>query len=293
MAGKLLARRPWRAFGMTRICTVVMFSVLLLPSVARGGPGAQPPGTTQPGLVSPPPWAFNDLACAPFLTVTQSEARLQVSGSMDTFVKLMLGSPDILVINGGLQQGLQVGQEFFVRRLTRHMGERGPDRDHPVAVHTAGWIRLIGVGPTSSTASITHACGDGIFVDDYLEPFVPPMVAAQETDGTSRFEHLGHVMMSDEGRTTVSVGQFTTIDRGSDHGIMNGQRFTVYRDTGRSGVYGGMGGSALYRTTGGLPGLAVEIGTVITTSVRPDNSTVRVLRARDAIRRDDFVAIRR
>jgi len=283
---------------MTRICTALLFSLLLLPGVADGVPGAaaalggpggvpseQPP-TTQPGLVSPPPWSFNDVACAPFLTVARPDARFQVSGGMDTFVKRMMASPDVLVINGGLQQGLQVGQEFFVRRLTRHMGERGPDRDHPVAVHTAGWIRLIGVSPTSSTASITHACGDGILISDYLEPFVPPLVAARATEGTPQFEHLGHVMMADAGRTTVGLGEFTTIDRGSDHGIMSGQRFTVYRDTGRQQ-------SSMYRDTGGPEGFLVEIGTVIATSVRPDSSTVQVLRARDAIRRDDFVAIMR
>jgi hypothetical protein len=280
---------------MARIRTALLFSLLLLPGVAGGvpgaaaalgGPGGQAPGTTQSGLVSPPPWSFNDVACAPFLTVTRPDARFQVSGTMDTFVKRMMGSPDILVINGGLQQGLQVGQEFFVRRLTRHMGERGPDRDHPVAVHTAGWIRLIGVGPTSSTASITHACGDGILISDYLEPFVPPLVGARETEGTPQFEHLGHVMMADAGRTTVGIGEFTTIDRGSDHGIMSGQRFTVYRDVGRQP-------SSMYRDPRGPSGLLVEIGTVIATSVRPDNSTVQVLQARDAIRRDDFVAVRR
>lgn len=276
---------------MKRIRTVLTFTSLMLPAVAGGvpcaaaaqeAPGAQPPGTTQPGLVSPPPWSFNDLACAPHLTTVLPDGRFRVSGSMDTFVKQMMGPPDVLVINAGLQQGLQVGQEFFVRRLPRNMGARGPDRDHPLSAHTAGWIKLREVGPTSSTANIMHAC-DGIMLDDYLEPFVPPLVAATPIDGTPRRESLGHIMMGDAGRTNISVGEFTTIDRGSDHGIMNGQRFTVYRDTGGSSYLG----------TGGVAGLLVEIGTVIATSVRPETSTVRVLDAREAIRQDDFVAIRR
>ena len=278
---------------MSHIRAVLLFSLLLLPGPASGDPGPQAPGSTQPGLVSPPPSSFNDVACAPFLTVTRPDARLQVSGSMDTFFKRMLGSPDILVINAGLRQGLQVGQEFFVRRLTRHMGERGPDRDHPVAVHTAGWIRLTGVGPDSATATITHACGDAILISDYLEPFVPPLLAAREAEGAPQFAHLGHVMMSDAGRTTVGIGEFTTIDRGSDHGIMNGQRFTVYRDTARQNVYRDMGGTAVYRPARGAVAVLVEIGIVVATSVRPDNSTVRVLQARDAVRRDDLVAVMR
>lgn len=276
---------------MKRIRTVLTLTSLMLPAVTGGFPSAAaaqeasaapPPATAQPGLVSPPPWSFNDLACAPHLVTALPNGRFRVSGSMDTFVKQMMASPDVLVINAGLQQGLQVGQEFFVRRVPRNMGARGPDRDHPVSAHTAGRIRLLEVGPTSSTASIMHAC-DGIMLDDYLEPFVPPLVAGTQIDGTPRREYLGRIMMGDEGRTAISVGEFTTIDRGSDHGVMNGQRFTVYRDIGASSYLG----------TGGVAGLLVEIGTVIATSVHPETSTVRVLNAREAIRQDDFVAFRR
>jgi hypothetical protein len=282
---------------MKRIRTTLIFTVLLLPAAAgaaaaQATPGAQQPGTPQPAFVSPPPGSFNDLACAPHLTLVPPDGRLRVSGSMDTFLKQMMGPPDVLVISAGLQQGLQVGQEFFVRRLPRNMGARGPDRDHPLAVHTAGWIKLVEVGPVSSTASITHAC-EGIMLNDYLEPFVPPLVAATQIDGTPRLEHLGHVMMGDEGRTVIAVGEFTTIDRGSDHGIMNGQRFTVYRDTGSSAAYRDMTGPARSRGTQGSPGLLVEVGAIVAVSVRPESSTAQVVEARDSIRQDDFVAIRR
>ena len=249
--------------------TALTFGVLMLPAVAR----AQAPGAPQPPLVSPPAWSFNDLACAPFLTVALPDRRFRVAGSMDTAVKTMMSPPDTIVINAGLQQGLQVGQEFFVRRVPRDMGALGPDRDHPLSVHTAAWIKLIGVGPSSSTASISHTC-DGILLDDYLDPFVPPLVAATATDGTPQIEHLTQIVAGDEGRTAFGVGDFATIDRGSDHGIVSGQRFSVYRNSRAAG-------------------LLVEVGTVTAVSVRPDNTTVRVLRARDAVLQGDLVAIRR
>lgn len=273
---------------MKWIRTALTVGVLILPAVAR----AQAPGLAQPGLGSPSQWSANDLACSPYLTMTLPDGRFRVIGSMDTFVKTMMAPPDTVVINAGLQQGLQIGQEFFVRRVPRDMGALGPDRNHPLSVHTAAWIRLIGVGPTSATASITHAC-DGIMLDDYLEPFVPPLVAAAAIDGTPQFEHLARIVTGDEGRTTLAIGDFTTIDRGSDHGIVNGQRFSVYRDTVSSVVYRGMSGSAPSRDVGGSAGLLVEVGTVIAIAVRPESSTVRVVQARDAIRRDDFIAIRR
>jgi len=255
---------------MKGIRVALTLAVLVTPIMAE----AQPPGTTQPGLVPPPSWNFNDLACAPRVAFAPPDDRLRIRGSVDTFVKQMMGPPDTLIVNAGLQQGLQVGQEFYVRRLFRGLGALGPDRNHPLSVHTAAWIKLIGVGPTSSTASITHACADGILVDDYLEPYAPPLVAAKQTDGAPQFEHLGHIMMGDIAKVAVGTGELTTIDRGSDHGIVNGQRFSVYRNNVAAGVL-------------------VEIGTVIAVSVSPESTTVQVLSVRDAIMQNDLVAIRR
>lgn len=255
---------------MNGVRTALTLAVLIVPVSA----GAQPPGTTQPGLVPPPAWSVNELGCAPFLTTAPPDKRFRVTGSQDTVVKGMMAPGDTLVVNAGVEQGVQVGQEFFVRRLTRSLGALGPDRDHPLDVHTAGWITIVAVTPTFSTATITHAC-EGIMLEDYLEPYVPPLVAAVPTDGTPRFENLGHVMVGDEHRSAVGVGELTTIDRGSDHGIVNGQRFSVYRDK--------------HTASGPL----VEIGIVMAVSVRPESSTVRVIEASDAIMRDDLVAIRR
>jgi len=255
---------------MRVVRTALLLGVLIMPAVAR----AQRPGITQPDLVSPVASTFNDLACAPFLIYAPPNDRLRISGSQDTTVKQMMGPGDTLVVNAGLDRGLQVGQEFFVRRVTRSFGARGPDPDHPLSVHTAAWIKLAGVGPTFSTASITHAC-DGILLNDYLEPFVPPVVAATHIDGAPRLAHLGRIMVADEGKWTAGIGEIITIDRGSNHGVVNGQRFSVFRDN------------------HGAAGPLVEVGTVVTVSVRPESSTVRILEARDAIMRDDRIAIRR
>ena len=255
---------------MNGVRTALTLVVLIVPVSA----GAQPPGTTQPGLASPPEYAVKDLTCAPFLTTTLPNQRFQVTGSQDTVVKGMMGPGDTLIVNAGAEQGLQAGQEFLVRRFVRHLGALGPDLDHPLDVHTSGWIKITAVAPTFAMASITHAC-EGIVLNDYLEPYAPPLVAVKETDGTPRFENLGHILTGDENRATIGIGEFTTIDRGSDHGIINGQRFSVYRDK--------------HTASGPL----VEIGMIVTVSVRPESSTVRVIQARDAIRRGDLVAIRR
>jgi hypothetical protein len=251
-----------------RVAPTVLAMALALPAAAV----AQTPGP--PRLVAPPASATADLACAPFLTYAPPKSELRVTGSQDTYVKQMMGPGETLVISGGLAKGIQVGQEYFVRRVTKTFGARGPDPNHPLAVHTAGRVKIISTEPNLSLATITHSC-EGVLLNDFLDPFVPPLLAETPIDGAAQFEHLGHIMLGDEGRRIVGNGEFITIDRGSDHGLVAGQRLSVFRDK-RSSA-----------------GPLVEIGTVVTVSVRPDNATVQVLDLRDAIMRDDLVAVRR
>ena len=81
-----------------------------------------------------------------------------------------------------------------------------------------------------STATILHAC-EGILLDDYLEPFVEPMIAARPVTGTMpQYENMGHIMTGIEGLHTAGTGNVMTIDRGTNAGVVVGQRFLVFRD---------------------------------------------------------------
>src|SRR5512145_809910 len=107
-----------------RVASTALALALTLLATA----GAQTPES--PRLVPPPASVAADLACAPFLTYAPPKSQLRVTGSQDTYVKQMMGPGDTLVISGGLDKGLQVGQEYFVRRVTRTFGARGPDPNH-------------------------------------------------------------------------------------------------------------------------------------------------------------------
>jgi hypothetical protein len=253
---------------------------------------AQTPAETSaadPQVVPPPPWAFNDLACAPALALDpQYEANLptqRVLGSQDSSVRGLLGPGDTLVIAGGSNSGLQPGQRYFVRRLVTNLSG---EKSLPPTVHTAGWIQIVGVDTTLATATVVHAC-DGIMFDDYLEPFTPPVIAAKPVGGTTpQYTNMGHIMTGNEGTQTAGAGQTMTIDRGSNIGVVLGQRFLVFRDrrgqkvdaTGKSKTFESMGGR--------LP--LVEIGEVLVVAVRPADSTVQVLAAKDAIITGDLIA---
>ncbi len=271
-----------------RNATCVLYVFLLaVPAAAQTPQAAQTP-VAAPGLIPAPSWAFNDLACAPALltneTASPNAAPLRVVGSQDFTHRQLLSAPDVLVISGGSNAGIQTGQRYFVRRVT----STATDRDVPKTIHTAGWVQILGVDTMVSTATILHSC-EGILLDDYLEPFVEPMVSAQPMAGNvPQYDNMGHIVTGIEGLHTAAPGDYMTIDRGTSAGVVVGERFLVFRDkrelrvetTGRSDVFG----AAIKQSP------LVEIGEVMVVAVRPDDATVRVTVAKTAITTGDLIA---
>jgi hypothetical protein len=243
----------------------------------------------QGDLVAPPAWLFNDIACAPLLT-TQLPPALRVLGSQDTVIKHMMGPGDTILVSGGAGVGLQPGQQFFVRRLVKTFGATGPDPLHPVSVHTAGWIQILGVDAAVATATVVHAC-EGMLLDDYLEPFTPPLIAARAPTGTlPQYTNMGHITTGDENTETVGAGQMIGIDRGANAGVVLGQRFLVFRDK-RNKRFDGLKDEYSVTYIQGLTQLPlVEVGEVLVVSVRPDDSTVQVTMSKDSVSRGDLIA---
>jgi len=246
----------------------------------------QPPQVAQDG-VEPPSWLYNDIACAPSLT-TEAPSTLRVIGSQDAVIKHMLGPGDTLVLSGGSSAGMQPGQRFFVRRLIKTFGATGPDPQHPVSVHTAGWIQVLAVDAAVATASVLHAC-EGIMLDDHLEAFTPPLIAASVSTGSApQYSNMGRITLGDQNMGSVGTGQMVGIDRGSSSGVMLGQRFLVFRDKRTMHNEGADYSLTYMQNRQNLP--LVEIAEVLVVSVKPDVATVQVTMARDSVMTGDFIA---
>lgn len=203
------------------------------------------------------------------MTFSLPVSKIRITGSTDPDRHLIFATGQTITINAGTENGVQPGQEYFVRRLPKRFGAEGPDFDHPVNVHTVGWVKVVSADARVATAKVIHSC-DALMVDDYLEPFAAPAVQTV-FDGQLRYETLGRLMAGDEDRSTAAVNQYMVVDRGSDHGVRPGARFVVLRDK--------------------KAGPLVEIGEGIVLQVRPQTSTVQITRARDAVYAGDFVAL--
>ena len=235
------------------------------PARAQRGPAATHTNLS-PELLS--------LACAPGATIEPPMMPLRVTGGQDSFVRRIYAPSDLVTINAGSKNGIEVGQEYYVRRL-QVANMAAISRETPAAVRTTGWIKVYAVDDDMSLATIMHAC-DTIEVDDYLEPFKLPVVPTVSKDRPKpERDNYGKVLVGSDRRTSFGKGDYFVINRGSEFGIEVGSQLVLYRDK-------KMANNFLY-----------EIGEGIATEVKEGLTTVLVTVSLDAINPGDYVALRR
>jgi hypothetical protein len=202
---------------------------------------------------------------------------LHVIGAQDTVARTIFDNRDLLVIDGGTDKGVQIGQEYYVRGGVR-LGPMPYELVKSPTIRTAGWVRIVAANERTSIAQVIHACGV-LLRGDYLEAYAPPTVPAgvdrDEQTGEPDFTALGHIISGPADRTTAAMGEFVRIDRGTDQGVTPGTRFAVYRDLSQPG----------------MP--LASVGDIIVVTAGKKESLARVTRSRDALMARDYVAPRK
>jgi hypothetical protein len=216
------------------------------------------------------------VACAPPPSFDGAPANaLHIIGSQDPEPRALFSIRDLLVVDGGTDAGVQLDQEYFIRRSNAYLAKAS---GFQIGSRTVGWIRVVAVNESTAIARVDHVCG-GILQMDYLEPFVipeiPDGVERDETPGEPDFTSLGRIIGGNENRQIAGPGDFVLIDQGRDHGVVPGSRFAIYRDLG----------------VAGLP--LSTVGEVVMISVGRTVAVGRITRARDAAHTGDYVAPRR
>jgi hypothetical protein len=229
------------------------------------------------------------MACAPTLAFEIPSPSLLITGGVDSFIRHSYGPGELITINAGTDNGIEVGQEYFVRRV--QPSRQLTSRTNPATVKTAGWVRVYAVDKTMSLVAVEHTC-DILNVGDYLEPFVLPRIpVADANPPRPQRENYGHVMLGTDRRTMFSKDEFFVIDRGSDHGVTLGERVILYRD--KRQVEKANKSSENVFPKDIIPEFLYELGEGVVIEVKPEISTVKAIIARDAIQTGDLVARRK
>ena len=238
---------------MTLLIAVLMFSLPQAPA-------------SSPALLE-------QIACAPMGLPAPPLAGLRVVGGND-HGRLMFGPGQALIVNAGTSQGVERGQQYFVRRPVNQPWKKQPKVGALYGVHTAGWVTIVDAKDTMAVATVTHAC-DGILDGDYLEPYVAPVAPSSALTGAADYEHPARLVMADENRTGGYPGLMMLIDRGSEEGVRAGQALTIYRLTlaGQGPIH--------------------DLGRATVLSVSAQSAVVRIDSLRDAFYVGDLVAIHR
>jgi hypothetical protein len=250
---------------MNRVFVIAAMLAVSVPAAAQKGPAP---------AVSHLPADVIALACSPVIATGAPQSPLHVTGGQDSFTRRNYALGDLVTINAGTRNGIEVGQQYFIRRV-QDIGRQQPTPQTPGSFQTAGWLKVYAVDDEMSLATIEHVC-DSVEVGDYLEPFVLPQVPtpAKEKPKAER-DNYAHVLYGVDRKETFGKGDVFLIDRGSSQGVTPGAQFVVYRDKHE-------GGNFLY-----------ELGEAVAVDVKAESATLQVTLSRDAFAKGDYVAQRK
>ena len=128
------------------VFTLGLLTTATVPAFAQRGPAP---------TVSKLPGEVLALACAPALTYEAPVPSLLVTGGQDGHTRKAFMPGDLITINGGVMNGIEVGQEYYVRRA--QAATIGPvGRNNPVTIRTTGWVKVWAVDPKMSQIGRAH-----------------------------------------------------------------------------------------------------------------------------------------
>jgi hypothetical protein len=203
-----------------------------------------------------------DLYCDIYVQESElSDTRIITAERSDE--KILLSDADVVFINKGKNDGLEVGQVFLVVELGRRLGDYG------YLAAKRGRASIIFLEDARAAARVERTCGR-IMVGDFLVPFeekesllgkdlgYEPLAAPRE--GTA-----GSIIYLERDYNEIGSGYWAIIDVGEAGGVNVGQQMTIFRNIRKD-----------------LPRMG--IGNAVVIDVGQKTATIKVLSCNDAVR---------
>ena len=226
------------------------------------------PSPPRAPVLKPVPAHDRDSVCGPAKPGAAAESLGTIRSNRYVAEGGLYTSGAQVIIDGGMLNGLEVGQNVVVRRYFRVRGLAGPEA---TGEHSAGLVQIVAVSERSSIALVVYAC-DELRTGDFLASFKPEPIRPPDPRGIPAYRDAARILFADEGQILGAPRRLMVIDRGSERGVRVGQRLTLFRRKGRGGA---------------TPDV---VGDAIVVAVRTDSATIRIERVNGTISSGDFAA---
>jgi hypothetical protein len=258
--------------------SVVVGRAMPLPGVEESVRvvGTAPPEPPPPPVRVPPPPASDvpeheaAAVCGP---TTRDPAHVsvgQIAGHRFDEERELYAKGDELLLEGWSGSAMPVGTNLVVRRRFAVSAQTSAGVRLTEAVHSAGLIQVVDVQQGTPVAVVVYACEE-LRRGDYLDIFEPESVRPVEPSGTPDYARAARILFADEGQMVGTPRRLMVVERGRDHGVLPGQRMTLFRQ-GRKG-----------RTL-------ITIGTAVVKYATRESATILIESATDVIEPGDSAA---
>jgi hypothetical protein len=227
-------------------------------------PAPPPP---PPPVILPVVQHDRDSICGPAKPDGASKSFGTIQARRGTAENGLYAKGDQLLVDGGTDTGLEVGENYAVRRLYRVDGARVATLEH-----TSGLLQIVSAKERDAVAVVVYAC-DAFMPGDILGRFRPEPIRAPEPLGVPAFDNAAKILFADIGQLLGVERRLMVIDRGVSSDLRVGQALTIFRSRGKRSP--------------------LVLGEAVIVAIRKDSATIRVERATDDISFGDWAAPQR
>lgn len=254
----------------------------------------------------------HDVYCAGMVTTAKVPSDTYVISGVESSSRAVFRQGDLVYINRGAKQGVQVGSEFMVSRPVKEqldaqwfVWQKSLLRAMGTTYADIGRLRVVHVDENMSTAEITDFC-DYMQRGDIVQPFVPrpapnyKPAAKLDIFAPPAGKEMAMIVTTRGFGQSAYTGKIVYVNLGSGQGVKVGDYYRIFRYQGdhHAAVYQTKGEATSVYGLGTAPGnwqwmdLPREVlGEGMVLSVSPNASTVLITDSMREIYPGDYAEI--
>jgi len=152
---------------------------------------------------------------------------LMITAAEKGYEKVMFSDSDVVFLNKGRQDGLEIGQVFLVVEIGGRVGEFGH------LANKRGRAHVVFLEDNRAVATIEKSCGR-LMVGNYLLPFEEKETMLGKDIGYEAYAEgvtgpVGMIIYLERDYNQIGSGGWAIIDIGEETGIQVGQQLTIYK----------------------------------------------------------------